>query len=78
MDHINGELLQRIIEKRKLNHVSLAKRLDVSRNTIGNLVNERNPPSFKIMYSITRELNLTKAELLAVFFPNRKFPTNKK
>jgi len=67
---INYELLLKRLRQSEFNYSRLAEDVNVSRNTIRNIMSGRTTPSHYCSASIAEALELTHEDIIAIFFPN--------
>ncbi len=67
---IDYELLLKRFRQSEYNYNRLAQNVNVSRNTIRNIMSGRTTPSHYCSASIAEALELTHEDIIAIFFPN--------
>lgn len=72
METINTELLLDRFKQSGLKYIELASIINVSRNTIHNIMSGRTKPSYYATISLAEALDLTHEDIIAIFFPNIK------
>jgi len=72
MEAINTELLLDRFKQSGLKYIELASIINVSRNTIHNIMSGRTKPSYYATISLAEALDLTPEDIIAIFFPNIK------
>lgn len=70
MIKINNELLRNRFRQSDYNYIELADTIDVSRNTIHNIMFGHTDPSYYVLVRVTEALDLTDEDIRAIFFPN--------
>jgi len=69
---INTELLLDRFKQSGLKYIELAGIINVSRNTIHNIMSGRTNPSHYVAINLAKALDLTHEDIIAIFFPNIK------
>lgn len=72
MNNINCYLLDQRIRQSGYTYVELAEIIEISRNTIHNIIFGRTNPSYHVSTGLAEALDLTQDEIIAIFFPNFK------
>lgn len=70
---INKELLIQHINQTGLNYSEIARGIEISRNTIYNVLFGETNPSYSVINSIAAFLELTENDFLQIFFPEITF-----
>lgn len=70
---IDNELLTKYINETGLNYSELARTIEISRNTIYNVVLGVTQPSLSVINCFASTLDFTQDDFIATFFPNIKF-----
>lgn len=70
---INNELLTKYIHQTGLNYKDLAAKLDISRNTIYNVMVGSTCPSAEIIHIFGSSLEFTQDDFVATFYPEIQF-----
>lgn len=73
MGIIDNELLSKYIDETELSYSELARMIQISRNTIHNLVGGDTKPSLPIINCLASTLDFTQDDFVATFFPNIQF-----
>ncbi|GAA0355559.1 hypothetical protein GCM10008932_05740 [Alkalibacterium iburiense] len=72
MNTINYKLLLNCFEKSEFNYNKLAEEIQISRNTIRNIMFGHTTPSHYVATKLAEALKLTHDEIVTIFFPNIK------
>lgn len=70
---INGELLFSKIEQSGLSYTKLAKKTQICRGTLHNVIYGINKPSHQVAYQLAKALLMSEREIVEIFFPNINF-----
>lgn len=70
---MNKELLLERFEESGLNYNELANEINISRNTIHNVIVGHTCPSYHVLTGIADVLKLTQDDIINIFFPNLDF-----
>lgn len=70
---MDNELLLERFRQSGFNYSELANEIDISRNTIHNIMFGRTSPSYYVLTSIAEALKLSQEDIISIFFPNLNF-----
>lgn len=73
MNFIDNELLSKYINKTELSYSELARTIQISRNTIHNILGGVTQPSLGVINCLAGSLEFTQDDFVATFFPNVQF-----
>lgn len=67
---MNNKLLRKRFKESGLSYKELADKIFISRSTIRNIMFGHTSPSYYVLINIAEALELTKEEIIEIFFPN--------
>lgn len=73
MNKINNELLYKHLRDTGLNYSEISREINISRNTIYNILLGKCSPSPQVIKIFVNFLKMSREEFTAVFYPNVQF-----